>query len=148
MSEVQRADPVARRKALLSVVVVSLVGVGVLLAARGHQERVIDWATQSEDPEVLLNRAGLLMLGFGLFLVVPGVLFSAHLWWLGERIARTGRFPPPGMALVRDAAVLEGTAAVRRARIIRTLAGALVVCVVFSAFLLFRVWDTLADALP
>jgi hypothetical protein len=132
----------------MSAVLVALVGVVILFAARGHEEGVINWATQNEDPQVMLNRAGQLMLGLGVLIVVPGVLFSAHLWWLGERIARAGRFPPPGLSLVRDTPILEGAAAVRRARIIRTLAGALVFSALFSAFLLFRVWATLADALP
>jgi hypothetical protein len=47
---------------------------------------------------------------------------ALHLWSLGARVVRAARFPPPGLAVVRDTPVLTGEKAVVRGRLLRGLA--------------------------
>ena len=60
------------------------------------------------------------------------------LWRLGRRTIAAGRFPPPGLRLVRDEPVLTGDAATRRGRIAQGLSVIIGLAVVGLALALWR----------
>jgi hypothetical protein len=59
---------------------------------------------------------------------LPLVLGAAYFWRLGSLTIATGRFPPPGTAVLRATPVLTGEAALRRGRAARLCALGLLLC--------------------
>ncbi|MEA5441766.1 hypothetical protein [Cyanobium gracile] len=49
------------------------------------------------------------------------VALGVHIWRVAARAQSARRFPPPGQPVVRDTAILQGQAAVQRARWLRIL---------------------------
>lgn len=56
-----------------------------------------------------------------------GSLFAIAAWiaWMALRVIRTGRMPPPGSWIIERQRIHEGSAAVRRGKILLVFAGAL-----------------------
>jgi hypothetical protein len=54
--------------------------------------------------------------------VVP---MAIYLYRFGRRVVRQGRFPPPGTWLIVNTRLIEGERAVRRGRLVMTLAAVL-----------------------
>jgi hypothetical protein len=122
MPEIQYADPAARRRVLLLFAVVLV----VMLPLAWAGDRWLDGVLALERTEA---RAAL---AIGLRRAVAAVAllliaYAAHVFRHGRRIARTGRFPPPGVSVIRDTVVLEGDAARRRALLIQAIACCLAV---------------------
>jgi hypothetical protein len=66
-----------------------------------------------------------------------------YLFQLGRRSVRARRFPPPGVAVVRDTRVLEGHEGRRRGRLLQVLAGMLIAAALLVPFALWRVTQSL-----
>lgn len=118
MSEIQKADPGARRKAAwatLAAAVIVLVLVALFVHFEAHlyrwMEGNVHWLVS--NPWV----------GFavGLIMVVPVLLACGYLFVYGQRVVSAGRLPPPGYAVVRDVRVHVGSAAVVRGRALQAL---------------------------
>ena len=123
MEEIQRADPRARRRALLTVACATVAGLTLIALAERYRPVLEDWVTR--DPDQFRAR---LTLGFAtLAVALSGPLLggAAYCWRLGRRIVRAETFPPPGLAVVRDTVVMHGRAARRRGRLIQLIAAAL-----------------------
>jgi hypothetical protein len=118
--DIQRGDPGARRRAIWIVVLGVTAGAVVLLWFEQSLPALIAWAT--ENPDQGTARAKLLLALIGTVIVVPMAGFAAYLWFLGERISRSGRFPLPSMKVVRDTVVVTGEDAVTRSRFVKALA--------------------------
>ena len=113
---IQKADPAARRKAIIMVLVALVFGVSVIAAFEYFLGDVESWA--EHNIEFLLEHTYLIFLVF-LVLVLPVLGAGAYFLVLANRIARAQRFPPPGCAVSRDTVVIEGARAVQRARVIQ-----------------------------
>lgn len=133
MSDIQPADPRARRLALLIVAVAAAAGFLLIGSAGSLQPDLEAWI--AEEPR---GRLRLLMLAAILATSAPLLGFAAYFWGLGQRILRAQRYPPPGMTVVRDTPVVTGEAARRRGRIVRALAAAFAVIAVLLAGLLWQ----------
>jgi len=103
---IAQADPRARRLAMAAAVVMFAAG-GVLLWLLEGRLRAIRQMVQ-QNPAAAAQQAvqiaGWVAWAGGAGMVGLGV----WLWRLGRRINRTGRFPPPGMKVVRDTPVRTG----------------------------------------
>ena len=116
---IQRADPRARRLALILVGFATLAGLALVVVFESQLSALQRWIT--EDPEQMDDRLVLAVWGLALASVVPTLFLSAYLWRLGARVVHSGVFPPPGMRVVRDTPVLLGRAAVKRGRLLKAL---------------------------
>jgi hypothetical protein len=136
MGDIQRGDSSARRRAMLLVIIGSLIGGSALLAFEGIWPWIERWLVS--EPEQWPQRVATLI-GF-LVLVTAGPLFAfaIHLWRRGARIRQHRRFPLEGERLVRDTVVVRGEAAAIRGRALQYLAIALAVLAAGLAFLLWR----------
>ena len=132
MNEIQRADPLARRKAALVVACGLLVG----LLAEFYRPALLDWIIR--DPEQIDSRLRLVFAVLAVAFVVPLLGFGACFWRLGDRIVRAERFPPPGLAVTTDTVVLRGNFARRRGRLAQLVAGIFVLAAPAVAIILWR----------
>ena len=142
MEEIQRADPRARRRALLIVACATVAGPTLIALAEQYRPVLEDWVTR--DPDHVPAR---LKLGFAtLAVAVSGPLLgcAAYVWRLGRSIVRAEKFPPPGRAVVRDTVVMRGSAARRRGRLIQLIAAALALVACAIPATLWRLASLLA----
>ena len=108
MTEFEPADPAARRRALLLLVMATGLGTAAVLSrdaiayAFGQQIDVARWLL----PAVLAGSA---------------VGAAVWAWRLGARVVASGRFPPPGTRTVSKTPILTGDAARRRGRALQWL---------------------------
>lgn len=143
MNEIQKADPGARRLALLLLAAGTLVGVAAILGAEHLRAPLRDWLLA--EPGRLAQRLSWIVLGLGAAAALPALLAAAHLWRVARKAARAHRFPPPGQKVLRDTPVLLGAAAVARARRLRV--AALVACAGVVAVVLVA-WRLVSVAGP
>ena len=118
--EIRKADPAARRQALLLIVLAAAVG-GLLIAGFEHiREPFREWL--ASEPAETARRAKLALYAAAFILCVPLVAFAIYLWLLGARVLRAQQFPPPGFRVIRDTPVVEGHGATTRGHVIQILA--------------------------
>jgi hypothetical protein len=111
-------DPKARRKAVVFVIVVTIIGV-LLTYAIGKNPTIIE--SQIEDGiRAIADKPFDTALAISVFLA-PIVTISIYLFFIGIKIANAQRFPIPGTTVIRDTKLLAGSAAIRHARIIQLL---------------------------
>jgi hypothetical protein len=139
MSEIQKADPEARRRAILLVVVAA--GGGALVIGAFPQIRDSVHAWLLADPAETAFRAKLLICSAVFMVITPLVCFAAYIWLLGVRVMQAQQFPPPGLRVLHDTPVLSGAAAVTRGQFMQVIAVCLgVAAVVMCLFLWWLAW--------
>ena len=89
------------------------------------------------DPGASTKRARVAFLALAALLLAPLLAFAVYLWSLGGRVLRAQEFPPPGLRVLRDTAVITGARAVSRGRLLKVLA---VSCAIGCAVLGFLLW--------
>ena len=140
--EMQPADPGARRRALVLVIVGIAVGALLIWAFDRGTPALQRWLT--EDRQATRARIQVSLVVFALFVVVPPVAFGVYMWSIGNRVRRHGRFPPPGLTMIAATPVLTGDAAQRRAAILQMLGAFIAAAWLALAVVLWRLAVTLA----
>jgi len=121
MPEIQPADPAARRRALIGIVLVVVVVMLIALA-------VDHWLGGVLLEPALARPALAAALRWSSAAVSLMVLaFAVYSFMLGRRIMQAQRFPLPGVAVIRDTVIVEGAAALRRGLLIQMIAAMLAV---------------------
>ena len=140
--EVQRADPVARRRTVLIVLAGMLIGGLVISSFEHYRPRLERWLVS--EPELLPERMATVTAALAFVTVVPLLMFAIRLWTAAAKARRYQRYPPEGERVVRDTPVLRGGAAVARGRTLQGLAIALVVFAIGFALALWRLASAIA----
>ena len=135
MTEFRRADPAARRHAVLLVAAAAVIGVLLIAGFERYRIPLRDWILA--DPGTAPDRIKAVLFLLAALLSVPLLAFAVYLWALGARVIRAREFPPPGLRLIRDTPVITGEAALSRGRRLKILA---LGCVLASAVLVFLLW--------
>lgn len=135
MQEMRKADPAARRNAVLTVVLGAVVGTLLIVGFNRYASSLRDWI--ESEPSEAPRRLRLVFLLGATLLSAPLVVFVVHLWSIGARVLRAQEFPPPGYRLIRDTPVIGGRSAVLRGRAFLILA---IVLGVTSALLWLQIW--------
>ena len=112
MSDIQRADPRARRAALLILVSATVAGGLILAIVTARRSDLEAWVLQD-----VTGRARVLAWGLTVLTAGPLAGMAVYYWRLGGRVVRARRFPLPGARVVRDTPVLIGDAARQRGRL-------------------------------
>jgi hypothetical protein len=139
MNEVQKADPQARRRALVLIAVGAGVGAATIVVSRRLLPAASAWVAE--------DVAGRLPVVTFILSAIPTLPLAASggwLWRFGSRVVNAGRFPPPGLRVVKDTPVFEGPTAVRRGQTLRAVGLALIVAALAGAVLLWRLLANLA----
>ena len=110
---VVRADERTRRIALAVLIGSTALGAAAILALRSYFAGLE--ALAETDPDLAIAKGSALLAGTSIAMGVSLVAFGGYLFLLSRRIAASGRFPPPGMRVIRDTAVSTGREARRRA---------------------------------
>jgi hypothetical protein len=133
--EIQPADPKARRRALVIVLVIASLGLATVVAVNGFFQELE--ALARADPERAAQQlvGALKILAAGLALCLLGA--SGWLCNLSRRTYGSQRFPPPGVAVVRDVRVAIGAKARRRALLGFGLSG---LTALAAAAVLWQIW--------
>jgi hypothetical protein len=132
MTEVRRADPTARRAAALVLVVGTCIGALLLAALTRYRIPLSDWVLADRAQRIELVFVILTALGS-----LPLLGLAVYLWSLGGKVVRAREFPPPGLRVVRDTAIVTGERAVLRGRLLKLLA---IVCGTASVVLAGLLW--------
>ena len=141
MVEVQKADRKTRRTASAIVLVGAVVGAALIVTGDQLQPTFRAWVQQDPDLRVRVVILGLVLLTAG-----PPIGMSVFLWSVGRRIARAGRYPPPGFGVWRDTPVVTGDAAISRGRMYQIFGGVLGVAGLLLALFLWRLMVLLGTA--
>ncbi len=143
MGEIRRADPAARRRALLLTLLAALAGT-VLIASFGRYDTPLrEWLLS--EPEQFVSRALLVFSLLSAAVMAPLAAFSIYLWSFGAKVLREQEFPPPGYRVIRDTPVLRGHAAASRGRGLKALALGLAIASAILLGLLWRLARTIVE---
>jgi hypothetical protein len=123
----QRADLAARRRAAVFVAAAGLLAAVIAMTLAYVRPAIEAWLTARAN--LLLAHPWWIAAAFGL-LMLPVIAAAIHLRRVGARIVGAQRFPPPGMAVIRDTDVATGATAVRRGRLLQVVAAILVTAAV------------------
>jgi hypothetical protein len=143
VTEVRRADPAARRQAVLFIIFGALVGTVLIVGFERYRTPLRDWLFS--EPEELAHRVKLVFLLSAVVLSAPLVGFAVYLWSLGAKVLCARQFPPPGYRVIRDTPVIGGKAAVSRGRGFKVLALCLGVASALLWLLLWRLAWVLSE---
>lgn len=127
MSEIQQADPKARQRAVCIFGCCAVVGVVVILAFLSGRPSLEAWVIQ--DPAQMGFRLRLVIGTLGFLIAVPLAGLAVYIWRFGSLVRRAKRFPPPGVAVIRDTPILWDRAAQKRGLLLQLLAAFLTVAI-------------------
>jgi uncharacterized membrane protein len=133
--EVQKADPKARRLALVFLIVGAIIGTLLILALEQYQGTMRDRILS--EPAGASDRIRLAFLLSAVLLSTPLLISAAYFWNLGAKVRRAQRFPPPNVRVIRDTPVVYGDDAALRGRVLQGLALGLLI---LTALLLAAFW--------
>ena len=135
MAEMHYATPGAGRRIAFQVVIAGIAGVTLITLLQAGQPALLEWV--KADPQSARSRAQLLIAGLALLVVAPVVGMAAYMVRIGTRIVREQRFPPEGLAIVRDVIVVRGGAAVRKGRVLQVAA---TILLLLAALIVLTLW--------
>ena len=135
MLQIHKADPRARRNAILIVIAASVVG-AVALHVMGESSGWLQaWAER--DPQ----RAAKVLFALGF----SGPLLGLAVWVerFAGKVKRAGRYPPPEARLTRDMRIRTGDSALAIVRLHRVLAAMTALLAIGAPVVLWRVYRQL-----
>jgi hypothetical protein len=133
--EIHSADPRAKRTAVILLLAGLIAGATVILLLDRSRPEIARWILADKQQAVFRAR---LVLGFvALIVVAPLIGFAAYFHRLGSATVRSGRFPPPGTAMLHDTPVVSGQAAHTRGRVIQAIGAMFVALAIAIAALLW-----------
>jgi hypothetical protein len=136
MTELRRADPAARRQAVVFIVLGAFAGALLIFGFERYRIPFRDWVLS--EPGKFALRVRLVFLFLGVFSAVPLVAFAIYLWSFAASVLRARQFPPPGYRVIRDTRIVFGQAATSRGRAFKMLALVLGVVAVLLCLHLWR----------
>ena len=123
-SQIIPADPNARAFTLGISLTILFLGALALWWLKGYEKQLVDLAEVDRPAAIAktLQLVDIVVVAGGIGLVAAGIWFGA----LGHRTVKSGRFPPPGMRVIRDTSVRTGARAHVTATVIFLIAALLV----------------------
>ena len=137
--EIQHADPVARRRVLIAVLVIVVLG-SIGWAALQAWLDGLRSLPAAEAQRSLATALQLLVAHLGLG--VAGL--AIYILFLASRTRRALRYPPPGSSVVRDTPVVVGDRARVRATLLRIVGCAMIGLAALLVFVAHRLVTSLA----
>jgi hypothetical protein len=138
VAEVQLADPATRRRALIVIAVIAVLGWGAWFGLEHWLAglRGLDPAQQRDALERALVWAAWAAM-------LPVAALALGLWRYGTRVLRAGRFPAPGAKVIRDTAGRLGAPARARGPALRVFAALLGLLAAGTLIAVYRLLERL-----
>jgi hypothetical protein len=133
MSDIQRADPTIRRMVVVVLGAGIAIAAAILLIASRFRAPFEAWLVQDLRARTTVVFAALTIISAG-----PVLGMAGYLWRLGQRIARSGRYPPPGLRVLHDTEIVDGPQAVRLSRAMKVFGSVLATAALVLAGFLWR----------
>jgi len=127
MSQIQPADPIARKKALFLLAGGAVLGGLLLWVFDSYQIELAGWFF--DDSANLDHRLVWILLAL-VVLSLPLLFGAFYFLRMGQSVIDAQRFPPPGVPVIRDTPVLTGNGALFRGRLLRYAAVFLCGCAI------------------
>jgi hypothetical protein len=136
MAEIERATPQTKASFVKFLVAAVVLGAILLAAMSSVGPLLHGWVAPDGKPDP--SRVQIVMAAGEILLAAPAIGMAIYLWRLASLVARSRRFPPPGTSVVRDTPVLEGNEALTRAKLLKALAGVILVTATVMGVILWR----------
>jgi uncharacterized protein YacL len=140
MSDIQKADPVARKKAAAIALVFGGIGVLILLFGSIYESAIYEWL--DKNIQFLISHSILVFSALFIFFV-PLIFFAAYLFKFSNLVVLGQRMPPKDYPVVRDTKVVVGSKAILRGRILQIFALLLVLFSVVIPISITYIFKTL-----
>lgn len=140
-TEIRKADPAARRQALLFVLLGGIMGGLLIVGFEYYHEPFRDWLLSGQGS--LKVRLATVLIMMAMVIAMPLGWFALFLWSLRGKVLEAGEYPPPGCRVIHDTPVFRGRAAASVARVLQALALVLTAAIVLFCFLFWRLFITL-----
>ncbi|MGV6806844.1 MAG: hypothetical protein ACWA5K_02945 [bacterium] len=144
MTDIQPADPLARRLAIWVIIAALVFAVIIVLLIRGLEGALGVWI--EANIEWLATNLWLVFV-ISLLFVSPLLIAGVYLYRLGGRIIVSRRIPPPGYAVARDTRIVVGRAAVIRGWIVKILSAFVVAATTLIPVFLTAIFLLLCEQL-
>lgn len=144
MTDTQRADPAARRKAIIIIIISGIVGSLLILAFERYQTQLYEWL--QSDYGRSAHRVKILIILAAAFGAVSLFSLSTYLWSLGCKVSNSQQIPLPGQRVIRDTPILEGQATMTRVRVLKTIAVLLAGAGVMLCLVFWRIFSILEES--
>lgn len=135
MAEIERATPQTKASLVKFVVTAVVLGAVLLVAMTSAGPLLQGWVAPGGKPNA--DRVKIVLVAGEFLLAAPAIGIAIYLWKLASLVTCSLRFPPPGTSVVRDTPVLEGKAALAKARLLKALAGVILVTAVIMGVILW-----------
>ena len=142
MSQIQPADPSARRKTILLIAVATVVGALLILAFESYRPDLEKWFL--EEPQRIREKLNWTLIAFAI-LSIPLFLGAIYIWRIGQSVIESRRFPPPGMAVVIDTPITTGAKAIFKGRLLKFISLFLITSAIFIPLVLWLVLQRLFE---
>jgi hypothetical protein len=133
MGNIQRADPTIRRTVFVVLGAGVAIAAAILLVASRFRGPFEAWLVQDLRSRTIVVFAALTVISAG-----PVLGLAGYLWRLGQRVATTGRYPPPGLRVVNDTEIVDGLQAARVSRAMKVFGSVLATAALVLAAFLWR----------
>ena len=133
MGDIQHADPAIRRTVLVVLAAGIAIAATILLVASRFRAPFEAWLEQDLRARTVAVFAALTIISAG-----PVLGLAGYVWRLGQRIANSGRYPPPGLRLLHDTEIVAGSQALRLSRAMKLFGSVLATAALVLAAFLWR----------
>lgn len=141
MNEIGRADLRRLRRSLAVVLAGAAIGAALIWTFDRYRPLWEGWLDAAASGGA--GRPGMVLAAIAVLACVPLLGLAAYLWSVGGRVVRARRYPLPGSLVDRDTRVFHDRAAVRRGRLLQTLAVVFLLALVGLSSALWRLWTLL-----
>jgi hypothetical protein len=144
-TEVHKADPGARRNAMILLLLVAVLGAMSIVLIESNKAVIFQWIELNLAPNLMALNAVFIVL------LMPLLFGAYYLFTIGGRGVRAQRFPPLDQPVFRDTRIILGEAATRRGRVLQFLSIVIAV-IVFCTIVVVRrlkiMWNISQQDLP
>lgn len=144
MTQIQKANPAARRLSIRLVIIMFVIGATIISLLEINQQNISNWFEANIDD--IMNNVWIVIIAC-LIMIAPIVIFALYVFQFGLSCIRNRRFPPPDSKVIRDTPILEGNAGVRRGQILVGLSIMLKLFSIGFVVMLWRLFASLESAL-
>jgi hypothetical protein len=133
MGDIQRADPEIRRTIIVVLAAGIAIAAAILLFASRFRAPFEAWLVEDLRSRTIVVFGALTIISAG-----PVLGMAGYLWRLGQRVASSGRYPPPGLRVLQDTEVVDGAQAIRLSRAMKVFGSVLATAALVLAAFLWR----------